>query len=153
MRSSSPSPPGRDPGALAAIRDAEHRLARSRPDPAPHGSPPTLSRATAPGRPVPVILPELPVCYTDVVGKVKTAVVRSKTRKGQSLAQVRARSGRTGTIETDGSGVTTVTMRTKAGLITVRSNRTGRFTVAKSAKVIDRGAERFASTLKRLATK
>ena len=54
----------------------------------------------------------------------------------------------------DGAGVTTVTLRTKSGRITViRSSRTGRFTFAKSAKVIDRGAERFASALKRLATK
>ena len=80
--------------------------------------------------------------------------VRPKRRKGGSPAQARLRSGSAAAVSTDGYGVITVSMRTKAGQVTViRSSRTGRFTAAKSAKVIDRGAERFASTLKRLATK
>jgi hypothetical protein len=45
-------------------------------------------------------------------------------------------------------------MRSKSGLVNVvRSSRTGRFTTSKSAHVIDRGAERFAGTLRRLAKK
>jgi hypothetical protein len=35
----------------------------------------------------------------------------------------------------------------------LRSSRTGRFTTRKSAQVIDRGAARFAATLRRLASK
>jgi hypothetical protein len=88
------------------------------------------------------------------VSKSKTAGVRSQRRKSRFPAQVRARTGRPVAVETDRVGVTTVTLKTKSGLVTViRSSRTGRFTAAKSAKVIDRGAERFAGTLKRLATK
>jgi hypothetical protein len=88
------------------------------------------------------------------VGKAKRVVVRSTRRKGRPQAQVRARLGSAIPVDTHGAGVTTVTLKTKAGLITiVRRPRTGRFATVTSAKVIDRGAERFAGPLKRLATK
>jgi hypothetical protein len=82
------------------------------------------------------------------------AGVRSKRLEVQSGAEVRVKSGRAATVKVHGSGVTTVTLKNKSGRVTViRSSRTGRFTAAKSAKVIDRGAERFAGPLKRLATR
>jgi hypothetical protein len=47
-----------------------------------------------------------------------------------------------------------VTIKTKSGQVTVtRHSQTGRFAAVKSAKVIDRGALRFAASLRRLATK
>jgi hypothetical protein len=81
-------------------------------------------------------------------------MVRSKPRKTRSTSQVRARSNRAATVGRDGFGVTTVTIRSKSGVTSVvRSSQTGRFTTGKSARVIDRGVERFAGPLKRLATK
>jgi hypothetical protein len=80
--------------------------------------------------------------------------MQSKGRKSRSTGQVGARSKRAATVERDRFGITTVTIKGKSRLVTVfRSSRTGRFTTSKSADVIDRGAERFAGTLKRLATK
>lgn len=93
-------------------------------------------------------------CYTRVVSKAKKIVMRSTPRKRRSPAPARARSASAIPVDTHGDGITTLTLKTKTGLITiVRSPRTGRFATAKSAKVIDRGAERFAASLKRLATK
>jgi hypothetical protein len=93
-------------------------------------------------------------CYTRVVSKAKKIVMRSTPRKRRSPAPARARSASAIPVDTHGGGITTLTLKTKTGLITiVRSHRTGRFATAKSAKVIDRGAERFAASLKRLATK
>jgi hypothetical protein len=81
------------------------------------------------------------------VSKSKTAIVRSKARKSRPTDEVSARSKRAATVGT-------VTMTSKSGVVTVlRSSQTGRFTTSKSAYVIDRGVERFAGTLKRLAKK
>lgn len=69
-------------------------------------------------------------------------------------SKARTKSKRAATFERDGFGVITVTMKGKSGgVIVVRSSRTGRFTSGKSAHVIDKGVERFAGTLKRLAKK
>jgi gamma-glutamyl phosphate reductase len=74
-------------------------------------------------------------------------MVRSKARKNRSTEEVGARSRRAATVDA-------VTMKSKSGVVIVlRSSQTGRFTTSKSAHVIDRGAERFAGTLKRLAKK
>jgi len=68
--------------------------------------------------------------------------------------QARGPSKLAASVSTDRSGVTTVTIRSKSGAVTVlRSNRTGRFATGRSAYVIDRGVERFARTLKRLSEK
>jgi len=88
------------------------------------------------------------------MSRSKTAVVPSKVRKSRAADPASARSKRAAIVERDGLGVITVTMRGKSGaLIILRSSQSGRFTTRKSARVIDRGVERFAGPLRRLATK
>jgi len=67
---------------------------------------------------------------------------------------VRARLKRAKKAHMDDLDVSTVTLRTRSGQVTVlRSNQTGGFTTVKSAAVLDTGTERFAGALRRLATK
>ena len=83
-------------------------------------------------------------CYTRLM---------SQTRRPKGRVTVRARVNSIDNGELIG-GSRSVTLKTRSGQVTItRHSQTGRFTAVKSAKVIDRGALRFAASLKRLATK
>jgi hypothetical protein len=78
----------------------------------------------------------------------------SKARSPRSPAPPRVGRKRAAVVERPGGDGATVSLRGKAGVvILVVNRRTGRLATPTSARVIDRGAERFAGPLKRLAEK